>query len=234
MDAILRTIDQVSNAADAYIPSILRTIDQVSNAADAYVPSPVPVPALITTAAEFMSEKATPPSFPYVIKDVNLGDVVFWQAVIVIFLQPLLWNVIGRFEHYTRLLSKIFLKPVIGTYAFALWIFVGGLYRDVLFVAAMESQATVEWLGMPEYRAAALFLMGLGLILVLTSFYQLGMIGTYLGDYFGILMEKRVTAFPFNCFSDPMYDGSTMLFLGKAMLYVIRYVCGSEFDVFMG
>lgn len=200
------------------IDAITRVVDQVSSAADAYVPSPLPVPAFVTTGAEFLSDKATSPSFPYVIQNVNLGDVVFWQAVIVIFLQPFLWNVIGRFEHYTRLLSKVFLKPVIGTYAFALWILVAGVYRDLIFVVAMDNQKTVLWLEAPEYRAAALALLVIGAVLVLSSFYQLGVTGTYLGDYFGILMEKRVTAFPFNLFSDPMYDGSTMLFLGKAIL----------------
>lgn len=42
--------------------------------------------------------------------------------------------------------------------------------------------------------------------------------GTYLGDYFGILMSARVTGFPFNLFSDPMYVGSTFAFLGGAIL----------------
>lgn len=34
--------------------------------------------------------------------------------------------------------------------------------------------------------------------------WRLGVVGTYLGDYFGILMEERVTAFPFNVMDDPM------------------------------
>lgn len=49
--------------------------------------------------------------------------------------------------------------------------------------------------------------------------YALGITGTYLGDYFGILMEKRVESFPFNVMDAPMYYGSTMSFLGTAILY---------------
>jgi len=49
--------------------------------------------------------------------------------------------------------------------------------------------------------------------------YALGITGTYLGDYFGILMEKRVESFPFNVTDAPMYYGSTMSFLGTAILY---------------
>jgi len=37
------------------------------------------------------------------------------------------------------------------------------------------------------------------------------------GDYFGILMDHRVTSFPFNVTDAPMYYGSTMAFLGSAL-----------------
>lgn len=49
--------------------------------------------------------------------------------------------------------------------------------------------------------------------------WALGITGTYLGDYFGILMNDRVTSFPFNVTGAPMYYGSTMSFLGTAILY---------------
>ena len=58
-----------------------------------------------------------------------------------------------------------------------------------------------------------------GNALVLSSMWVLGVTGTYLGDYFGILMSHRVTRFPFNITDAPMYDGSTMSFLGTALLY---------------
>jgi methylene-fatty-acyl-phospholipid synthase len=49
--------------------------------------------------------------------------------------------------------------------------------------------------------------------------WALGVTGTYLGDYFGILMDEMVTGFPFNFTSAPMYYGSTMSFLGSAILF---------------
>ena len=49
--------------------------------------------------------------------------------------------------------------------------------------------------------------------------YALGITGTYLGDYFGILMDERVTSFPFNITDAPMYYGSAMSFLGTALLF---------------
>lgn len=49
--------------------------------------------------------------------------------------------------------------------------------------------------------------------------WALGVTGTYLGDYFGILMDDIVTGFPFNVTVSPMYYGSTMSFLGTAILF---------------
>ena len=65
------------------------------------------------------------------------------------------------------------------------------------------------------YIGYALF--GLGNTLVLSSMYALGITGTYLGDYFGILMDEKVEGFPFNVTSAPMYWGSTMSFLGVSL-----------------
>ena len=54
---------------------------------------------------------------------------------------------------------------------------------------------------------------------MLSSMWALGVTGTYLGDYFGILMDEMVTGFPFNVTSSPMYTGSTMSFLGTALWF---------------
>ena len=49
--------------------------------------------------------------------------------------------------------------------------------------------------------------------------WALGVTGTYLGDYFGILMDDIVTGFPFNVTGSPMYWGSTMSFLATALWF---------------
>jgi phosphatidylethanolamine N-methyltransferase len=67
------------------------------------------------------------------------------------------------------------------------------------------------------YTAYAL--IAAGNTLVLSSMWALGLTGTYLGDYFGILMETKVTGFPFNVTDAPMYWGSTLSFAGTALLY---------------
>lgn len=71
----------------------------------------------------------------------------------------------------------------------------------------------------PITQPLAYLLILSGNILVLTSMYALGITGTYLGDYFGILMDSMVTGFPFNVTDAPMYWGSTCSFVGTALLY---------------
>jgi phosphatidylethanolamine/phosphatidyl-N-methylethanolamine N-methyltransferase len=61
-------------------------------------------------------------------------------------------------------------------------------------------------------------LIATGNVLVLSSMWALGVTGTYLGDYFGILMDEKAEGFPFNVTAAPMYWGSTLSFLGVALL----------------
>lgn len=57
-----------------------------------------------------------------------------------------------------------------------------------------------------------------GIILVSSATYKLGIIGTYNGDAYGFLLPSIITSFPFNLFNAPMYLGSTLNFLGYAII----------------
>lgn len=98
-------------------------------------------------------------------------------------------------------------------------IFSIGIIRDTIYERALRDQPTHEALTSPVSQALAVALFASGNVLVLTSMWALGVTGTYLGDYFGILMDDMVTGFPFNVTSSPMYTGSTMSFLGTAFWY---------------
>ena len=84
---------------------------------------------------------------------------------------------------------------------------------------ALRAQPLHPTLQTPLSIYTAYLLLATGNVLVLSSMYALGVTGTYLGDYFGILMDEPVTGFPFNLTSAPMYVGSTFNFLGTALLY---------------
>lgn len=98
-------------------------------------------------------------------------------------------------------------------------IFSLGIIRDFFYEQALRDQPALDILQTPttKYAAGGLFLTGN--VLVITSMWALGITGTYLGDYFGILMDSRVTGFPFNITDAPMYHGSALSFLGTALWF---------------
>ncbi|TVY40699.1 Phosphatidyl-N-methylethanolamine N-methyltransferase [Lachnellula occidentalis] len=104
-------------------------------------------------------------------------------------------------------------------YGLAVTIFSLGIFRDFLYERALRSQPTHPALQTPTATYIAYALLAAGNTLVISSMWALGVTGTYLGDYFGILMDDMVTGFPFNVCSAPMYYGSTMSFLGTALLF---------------
>ncbi|KAI4245482.1 MAG: hypothetical protein L6R40_002543 [Gallowayella cf. fulva] len=151
---------------------------------------------------------------------------------------PTFWNTVARREYHHKTLTRLFNgNSQRACYALALTIFSLGLFRDALYLPppspptknqqqkphrferALRSQPTHPALQHPLLPYLAYALIASGNILVLSSTYALGITGTYLGDYFGILMEEPVTSFPFNVTGAPMYYGSTMSFLGTALLY---------------
>lgn len=46
----------------------------------------------------------------------------------------------------------------------------------------------------------------------------IGCVVSLSGDYFGILMEAKVTCFPFNVLENPMYWGSSTIYLGWSIM----------------
>lgn len=104
-------------------------------------------------------------------------------------------------------------------YALAATIFSLGLIRDGLYERALRHQPSHPLLETDLAKYIGYGLIAAGNILVISSTWALGITGTFLGDYFGILMDDIVTGFPFNVTDAPMYYGSTMSFLGTALLY---------------
>lgn len=81
----------------------------------------------------------------------------------------------------------------------------------------MNDQPRVPLLPEPYATMLPIIMFGIGQGFVLTSTYVLGITGTFLGDYFGILMDHLVEGFPFNVVRDPMYVGSTLCFAATAL-----------------
>merc|ERR1711939_466569 len=138
-------------------------------------------------------------------------------AACAIAFNPIYWNIVAAAEYRTHFLTKIFRNPYYGCYFLAFTIFSLGILRDHLFNAALDEQPVYPPVHMPRTGAVAFII---GQTLVLSSMWALGVTGTYLGDYFGILMDDMVEGFPFNlwwAFGSPMYTGSTLCFLGTSL-----------------
>jgi len=149
---------------------------------------------------------------------VDVDKESLWIVLAAITFNPTFWNTVARNEHRNRTITKIFGgNAYYGCYALAVTIFSLGLFRDKLYHRALLDQPYYEILDPSIVKPLAVGLFAIGQLLVLSSTYALGITGTYLGDYFGILMDHRVEGFPFNILTDPMYDGSTMCFAATAL-----------------
>ncbi|KAJ4471949.1 phospholipid methyltransferase [Lentinula aciculospora] len=141
-----------------------------------------------------------------------------WISLISIAFSPAAWNIIARNEHRNHTLTcKVFGGNAgAACYCLAAVIFSLGMLRDGLYRHALLQQPHKLLLPQPwNTFVGAVCIFG-GQILVLSSTWQLGITGTYMGDYFGILKDSRVNGFPFNILQDPMYVGSTICFTGGA------------------
>lgn len=126
----------------------------------------------------------------------------------------------GPTEYRNKVLTRLFGgRSQTACYALAATIFSLGLVRDALYERALRHQPSHPALESQLATYAGYALLAAGNILVISSTWALGITGTFLGDYFGILQEKMVTGFPFNVTSAPMYHGSTLSFLGTALVY---------------
>jgi phosphatidylethanolamine/phosphatidyl-N-methylethanolamine N-methyltransferase len=128
-------------------------------------------------------------------------------------------NLTGQLEYKYKLISRLFKGDKRrACIANGIVIFLLGVIRDFIFYKAVDE--CHESYSLPsELKLIGIGFSLIGMILVASSLYKLGFIGTYLGDYFGILMDAKVTGFPFNIFEHPMYEGATFCFLGSAFYY---------------
>jgi len=151
---------------------------------------------------------------------VDLSKPSLYRSLAAITLNPTVWNIVARNEYRNKTITKICGGSAkLGCYFLAASIFFAGMLRDSLFQKAIAEQPHAQLLPEPLNVIIPAVLVGLGQVFVVTSTWQLGITGTFLGDYFGILMDHRVEGFPFNVLRDPMYVGSTMSFVGASLWY---------------
>ncbi|XP_064317551.1 phosphatidylethanolamine N-methyltransferase isoform X2 [Phalacrocorax carbo] len=126
---------------------------------------------------------------------------------------------VARWEHKTRALSRVFGSPHAACYCLGAVILMLNCVRSHCFTEAMKSQPKLEGLDSHWAYYLGFTILAVGILFVISSFLALGFTGTFLGDYFGILMEAKVTSFPFSVLDNPMYWGSTAVYLGWSLMH---------------
>lgn len=147
-------------------------------------------------------------------------DIFDWRMFLVcgaVMLNPLFWNTVSRLEYKTRAVSRVLGGPKRGVVALAGGIVSLNYVRTSVFNNAVDAHGSWALLDHEVFVLLGTILVVLGAVFVIASSWRLGFYCSFMGDYFGILLNERVTGFPFNVVDDPMYWGSTLIYLGLAL-----------------
>jgi phosphatidylethanolamine N-methyltransferase len=165
---------------------------------------------------------------------VDLNHPTLYIFLISATFNPLFWNIVARYEYKTKFMTNFFGNKYVGCVFLGCLIFSLGIIRDLLFEVAIYYQPKLSASGYEYLLTILSYGVGsLGFTFVFSSFLRLGFTGTFLGDYFGILMDKRVEGFPFNVLNNPMYVGSTMIFFATSVYHHSLVGLGLTFYVWI-
>lgn len=163
----------------------------------------------------------------------ELASVNIVLACFAVMLNPLLWNLAARLEYNMHTISRLCGGPRIGVVVLAAFIMGNNFLRTSLFHYMMDKSSKWDVLeGNVGALAVGYLFIGVGALLVLTSTWRLGFFCTFLGDYFGFLLDARVTGFPFNVVADPMYWGSFFIYVGGSLQHAS--IVGLLLTLFIG
>lgn len=190
--------------------------------------TPIPLPFLLSHTLPSHISTLLSTLFPRnITPHINMHVPSFSLALLFTILPPLLWNILGPLEYHTRIISRLLTlvgvprryAPLVGTYVCGAMIATLSVVRSALFTDMMRDQPSIkDWEHSAAWNAIGGAVFVVGLVFFVGAYLRLGVAGTYLGDYFGIFREERITAFPFNVLDNPMYDGSSIFHFGEGML----------------
>ena len=147
---------------------------------------------------------------------IDFTQPTFWAALVVAPLSPFVWIALARAEYRSRFVSRFFESREEACAANMLLILGMNYVRTSVMKLSLETQPVMDFepevvLTMRIFCCAAT-IIGMGLVAF--SSLRLGLYGTFLGDYFGILKAAPVTGAPFSWMQHPMYHGSALAYAG--------------------
>ena len=143
---------------------------------------------------------------------------LLWLSGIHIIFNVLYWNITSIIQYKTQFFSKLIGNKRIAVYIHTVLIFSFGISRDFLYKYVVNTSGIFSLIDNQYMPIIGYMILLIGTTLVLSSTYKLGIIGTFNGDAYGFLLPSIITSFPFNLFNAPMYLGSTLNFLGYALI----------------
>jgi methylene-fatty-acyl-phospholipid synthase len=176
---------------------------------------------------------------------IDFSDNNLWIGIGYIFLNLLSWLVIPHLEFKYKLFSKLLKGQNDRAADFVAYFMIYiGTIRNYYMDEAIKANIIFD-LGVINYPCYVLggLLIAFGTILVLASFYRLGLRGLYFGDHFGFFFKEKVTAFPYDMFSSPQYVGTCMIHYGFGFIYrspaafliaTLYTLCYSILNIFEG
>nr|XP_054749721.1 phosphatidylethanolamine N-methyltransferase-like [Lytechinus pictus] len=127
-------------------------------------------------------------------------------------------NSVSRYEYQTRFLTNLFGSKKVACSLFCGVIAILALFRFYTFYWAVAGQESWPLLDHIIVKMIGQTLTVSGIIMATSAVIALNFYGYGFADCFDILMEDRVTCFPFNIFNNPMYLGSTLEYIGATLV----------------
>jgi phosphatidylethanolamine N-methyltransferase len=144
----------------------------------------------------------------------------FFLTAFMIIICPITWNLVARYEFHTKFFSKLVGDNRLAADIFAHVLIEMGIFRNYIYKRLVKDSPSFD---VGDYELVFFIMAALcfavGVTLVIMALYRLGIHGIYYADYFGVLMKEKVTDFPYNVTDNPLYQGSTLLFLSGAFYY---------------
>ncbi|EDQ88041.1 uncharacterized protein MONBRDRAFT_33076 [Monosiga brevicollis MX1] len=157
--------------------------------------------------------------------DAVVGDYSALRSCFATIMAPILWN----------LLPQIFGPALINwigrrqaMLVFSLYVFLFTCFRSWAFQMGIADDKTSFDVLLPFFPNATVFhniffavgaaTVLVGTVLTSASFIRLGIFGTYMGEFFGVMLSEKITTFPFDVVDNPMYFGSSLMHIGLAIM----------------
>jgi phosphatidylethanolamine/phosphatidyl-N-methylethanolamine N-methyltransferase len=154
----------------------------------------------------------------------DITESQFLWANFYAFLNFAIWMILPHLEFRYNVLSRFTKGDKQRAHDFLTFVLVQtGALRNLAFNEAMNNNIKMDYDSYCGFgfliEAFGLVLVTVGFLLVIITFYRMGMRGMYFGDHFGFFFSEKITSFPFSHLENPQYVGTTCFFFGSAMYY---------------